>query len=776
MPTLLTLDIPVRLTGGFPTAELDVRLSPQANIADQAEIAVELDASLASAALPRASREQVLAPWRITVGGRSLPWHRMLPGAFVEESLEGVTTFGFSAPRFGTGADRFMEPLGSPAAWLGVPGGKGAVEISAEFLAVSGRKSVPLVRDGVLDNSSADASTRSWNGGGAHGRVDRVPITYQAPPGHGQTSGTVVRRILELAGVPASKIAISGGRRLYKELTLVDAQPIASCNAILEPELRRVYHDERTDTWRTLDYSGVEGKRVEWVIREADVLAVLGSLGDAAAADAPTAITLTGSAQVTREECGRRLEYQVIDSFAVQEVRGARFTQGAGGALTPVAWKGSAAILRRVSRVVSVREIDCETVLAEEVVTWGWHSPEVARYRLATDGSTGAYSTAGFLYDAGATADDGTPMYLWQTERWVPVSWRRVDRSYDAAGYLVEGVEREGGWGVFPLPVKKRTATSASWETTAYETEWTLASGTAVDTFGFVDRRAEWWRGPQFVYDETNVFLGIAANVGQGSPTLQRVYSGVVLAPLHDRGVGSPDAEELLAETTTRYTVEGGFITAEDGESRRLFPVPSLGKYLFHDEGESTQEAPAWQVEGSTQTRYGAAGEDKHDRFSLRRDHTGRIVESEESFGEPGYLPVADQRQDIVPPASTYDDPAEAEFALAASRHESRPIKVRVSAPALEAVLVPWEQKGRTVEYAETEDDLAAVGAYLIREASAIGVQVPLLFNPLVRPGHRIILDLPTLGMHHDMLAERVRHLQEDRVTWTQVGGRRDVV
>lgn len=804
MTPLLTLDIPVRLTGGMPQAEIDVRLTPRHEgpfdplvvdpsvfdvgwlYAEQPQIAVALDDALASAALARAAREQYFYPFQVSVGGREVPAHRMLPGSYVEESIDGVTTFGFAVPRFGSGSDRFMEPLGSPAAWLGVPGGKGAVEISAEFLTPSGRKSVPLVRDGVLDNSSGDTSTRTFAGGGAHGRVDRAPVTFQAPPGHGQTSGTVVRRLLELAGVPATKIAISGGRRLYKEITLVDANAIESANAILEPELKRVYHDERTDTWRLLDYSGVEGKRVEVVIREADVLAALGSLGDSEAADAPTAITLIGSAQVTREECGTRVEYQVIDSYAVREIRGALFTQQnfLTGALDPTDWRGAAAELRRVSRVVAVKEYDCETLVAEEVVTWGWFAPQAARYQLDADGTFQRYGTAIYLYDAEAVADDNTPAYRWISERWVPISLRRVEHEYDERGYLVGTVEKIGGWDIFEVPIKTRASVNDPWETTPYNAAWILADGRGVSTLGFSSYfHGEYWRGPRWAYDETKVPEEFVTT--NQLLALRRTRSSVIIHPSHPdqyfqqrwQYFAVNEQHGTLTRSNRTATVNAdGFVVAEVVEITRREPRQGLGRYLYQSKGESVDAVPPWGVMERTETRHAAAGEGRHDEFFLRFDHHGVLIESEESFGLDGYLPAAEQRQDIVPPESAFDDPAEYAFALAASRQESRPIKVRVTAPALEAVMVPWEQKGRTVQYAETEDDLAAVGQFVIREGSSIGVSVPLLFNPLIRRAHRIVLDLPTLGMHYDFLVERARHTQDERVTWTQVTGRHDVV
>lgn len=801
---LLTAEIPVQVTAGFPSALIDVRITPlydgifDPNFWDpefvdigwlydqQPQIPVAIDGALSSVAFPRTigatgARRQILPPWRFLVGSTEIHWYRRLHGTTVSESIDGIMQFSFSAPRRGSTTDPFAEPLGSPRSWLGIPGGKQPVTITAQLLLEGGgSREITLVQDGIFDNTSGKVSeggdTRTWNGGGAHARVDRVPITYQAPPGHGQLSGTVVRRLLTLAGVNPTKIAISGGRRLYKELSFIDAPAIVSANAILLPESKRVYHDDRTDTWRLLDYSGIADKRIEGVITADDVLSALGILGDDAANDSPTCIVLTSTAQVTKDECGRRLDIQVSRTFTIRRIFGAWYAQKTGPSsdptagdlldlgdtdpMTPSLWQGADAALRQTSLTISVREIDCETLISEEVVTWGWFSPRIARYHVNAAGVVDGYSP-GYVYDSSAQKDDSAPLYSWSAEKFVPLSWRKVDYIYREDGYLSQRKEVEGGWSVRQMPIKNRsTDPTEQWPVVDFVDAWIMANGVAVTGstgVGFLPVLAphvgDYWHGPVEVYGETGGILGRTKFPRLSTLTFQP------------------------AQIVTDYDVtDDGFITAETSRTSRWSLTSTEGNYLYLEEGVSSDPSPVWRETESESTRYFAIGESKHNRYTLHLDLlTGKISANGDSNLD-GYLPTADQRTDIVPPESAFDDPEEYAHALAASRHENRPLKVEVCAPALEAVIIPWTLKGVVVEHAENEDDLTAVGIQMMKEMSSIDVQFPLPFNPLIRPAQRWILHLPILSIHYDLLIETVAHSQGERETWTQVTGRFDVI
>lgn len=808
---ILTLNIPVRLTAGFLRAEIDVRLAPRHDgpfdaslfdpsvfdvgwdYAGQPQIAIELDGALTGTAWPRTpdasgARRQIIPPWRLEVGGVEIPWYRRFPGMSVRESIDGTTQFNFSMPRRGGVNDPYSEPLGSPVAQLGVPGGKKSINVTAELLTASGtRQSIPLVRDGMLDNTLAQFSesgdrrmrgsggdVRTWTGGGAHARVDRTPVTYQAPPGHGQQSGTVVRRLLQLAGVPATKIAISGGRRLYKEISLIDSSAIAAANEILLPENRRVFHDDRTDTWRLHDFTGIEGRRVEAIITESDVLSVLGQLGDAAAADAPTCVVLTSTAQVTKEECGTRLDYKVIDHFSVEQIRGYYSIQSTDGTIQPngsvTGWAGKPATLRHSERTVIVKEIDCETVISEETVVYRWFAPEASRYLLDTEGAIAFYRQGVYFYDQGVEKDDNVKAFLWPTERWTAVSWRRTENSFDERGYLTTVTELEGGWLLAEGPHKERTSsTTSAWSAVPFVTGPTGTSYTS--DFRLIQTRllnSEAWYGPTSLYDERLVFTG-------GGQTTELVRLTPPLVTQTGLSGGVPNGDYVAKAITERQVTDDGFIVAEDTTTLKIHSPQGAGNFLYSF-GESIYGFPDLRVAGIESVRYGATGESSHDRISFKYDFRGNLVDQKTETNVDGYLPAADQRTDIVPPESAFDDPDEYAFALAASRNENRPIKAEVCAPALESILIPWTMKGVTPQYAENEDDLVAVGMQIIRESSSIEVSVPVPFNPLIRPAHYLVVHLPSIAMFYDILVESVDHSQDDNATLTQITGRHDVV
>lgn len=804
MTPILSINFRIKISPTIPVADLRIRVTPphsgpfdpllfDPDLFDmgwkyylQPHIDISVNDDLATSVFPRESREQVISPFLLSVGGNEIPYYRRLTDMVVSESIEGISSFSFSMPRRSTSElDPYIESLGQPKSWLGVPGGKQAIDISAIYNTESGSVvEVPVIRNGLLDNSSSHTSvqsdTRTWNGSGAHARIDRKPITYQAPPGHGQKSSTVVRRILQLAGIDSTKVNISSGRRMYKEISLIDAKPIESCNQILLPENRRLFHDSRTDTWTTVDYSGIEGKRVECIITESDILSTIGTLGDSEANDAPTSIVLTSTAQVTRDQCGRRTVYQVIDTFSVTEIQGYFSRQtGVSGIITPNAsvdgWAGSSAELRHSQRIIIVKEIDCDTLVAEETVTYRWFSPEAERYILDSTGAIVGYIQNVYFYEQGVVADDSTKSYLWPTQRFVPVSWVRVEMLYNDDGYLVRRDSIEGGWRMLEGPMKDRSSSSSSeWQSVDFVTGPTGRAYTGdlrmVEEISPGQNYAERWYGPiEVYYVDTNDDLGTPSGLSK------RGVSGPFGGTKDE--AGSLIFPGRLSQEITEYDVnDSGFVISETTTILSMFAAQGVGNYLYRTIGESPHSRQDFRVSETRQTKYSATSESNHDRISLAFKYTGELINQKVETNLDGYLPVADQRQDIVPPLSAFENPSDHEFALAASRHENRPIKVEISAPALESVMEPWQMKGNTVQYAENEQDLINLGTFIIRELSSIQVDYPVLLNTLLRPGHRVILHLPSLGIHYDHIVLNLQHIQSAKISYTQVTGRYDVI
>jgi hypothetical protein len=771
MPVVSTLKMPVRVAvSGHSRARLDVRVTPLADFGVQARLDVTVDAAASEAARPRADREQLLSPWPVTIGGVPLPASRRLPGATLEESLEAGSVFSFAVPRRGSEPDEFVEPLGHPLNWLGVPGGKRAVNVDVEYLTPTGRKAVRVLTDGILDVSQGDTDQRGFVALSAAARYDRQQVTLQFPPGHNQQRGTVVRRIAEAAGWPSARVAISGGERMTKALVLAQAAAAESMILVLEPELR-VPMVDRGGRLIALDYAATSERRLDWVFTAEDLLSGVGSFGDSENADSPTRLTLTSQAQVTRDECGQRVEYQVIDSYAVREIRGARYTQGVGtGTVSPVTWKGLPAELRHVERRVIVREFDCETLAAEETVAWGWYSPEMARYEQDATGAVGDYYF-GYIYDD----DPGSPLYYWPAERWVPVSWDRVQHVYDARGFLTTSVSRAGRWQINPAPAQHRNTSGQTWEAEDFEVAPMLADGTVIEpAIAGPEARpvAEGWDGPQLVYDERPEIEGAVAPSVLHRIKVDFPYHALRIVWDHSNSSWSAVAEI----NTASNTVTDGFLVAEEAVRQAWDLYESgTGLYRYSDGRVSAQSGYEFQVRGTERTSYAASGESNHAEYFARFDEQGRQVEGRSESGIAGYLTAATRRTDITPDPSIYDDPEEAAAALLARRDETQAIEAIVTSPALELVKERWDAGPVVVEYAETAEELERVGRHRLIWEAAPEVRFALPLNVMVRPGQRVALNCPAIGWIHDnILVTACLHQEPGSGSpgYTQVTGR----
>lgn len=749
MVILATLPATVRTSSdGYPRLSLSVATKPSG---DELALDVETLADEVGALAARAG-QQIVAPWRVYVNGSQVGAHLILPGVSVSEGTDGVTQWQVALARdLGK-----VEPLGDPAAWLGVPGGQQEWKVTADLMAESGaRRTYTLLDKGVADNASGGPSTRTWNGGGAQARYDRKLVTYTAPPGHGQRSSTVVRRLLDQAGVPHD--GVSGGRRMYKPLSIVDLDVFGVCDAILEPEQRRVIVDARTGRASLYDYGAAYLATSQWTIGDSDVLSALGQLGDAQASDAPWKVTITGTAQVLREDCNLRTVVRSVETYAIFAPGVALSYQAADGSINPNSPSGAGGLktpltaeLRLQSRVLVLTTYECDTVVAERELTLAWFVPETWRYTLDSAGLISAYNSGAYLYES-AVKDDGAAAYAWAQERWGVVSDVLTLHSFDADGYRAGSEVRRRGYDQQTVPLKQRS-TATGWEAVNYDAPLqVLARGAAVDSANATGDLTERWYGAQ---------------------SFPPVVFGDAVA---DGGAGSGSSgDAVVIETTAAEVSEDGFVLSETLTTQQRTVRLGVGDFL-HLEGESGDELPELRVVEVVRTLHLPRGETSHQRIVQRYDNRGRLVETVVADVD-GYLPAAEQRRDLTPDPAIYDDASEATEGRPASFQEQQAIKGVVEAPALIPVHGGWERKIDGSEYAETVEDLERMAAWVIREASSITVSVPVPFSPILRRGQRGVIHLRSIAWHYDVVLSRVTHQQTEAGTWTQLEGEHYVV
>ena len=680
--------------------------------------------------------QQIVAPWVLSVGGNVIPSYLIARSVRVAEALDGVTEWSVELVR--EGGKR--EPLGSPTSWLGVPGGQRDWKITAEMLALTGsRRTFTLLDDGVADNSTGGPSTRVFRGGGAHGRYDRKLVTYSAEPGHGVRSGVIAQRLLDQAGVAHQ--GVGGGRRLYKEISLVDVPVLDAVNAVLEPELRRVIVDARTGLAKVVDYGAASARSVQATITDSDVLDALGSLSDGQSSDAPSRVIMTGTAQVLREECGQRTEVQVIDSYSIFAPRVAVGRQLSDGTTSTANLRTALAPeLRLEQRIILLKTFDCDTVVQERELVLRWCVPETWRYRLDQDGLVDAYNAAAYYYES-ATQGDAVSAYAWPQERWGAVFDTLTVPTYDSRGYKIASTITRMGYHQTRRPLKDRTGFSAgsTWEEIPYNSPlYVLATGQAVDD-GNLDG------------DPTSRWYG---TLGEYPP------------PVRDREILQVQGlgyEPVGIETVAWQVDESGFIVRETVEVQERVARAGAGAYLYSS-GESPDDEPTLRVVEEIDTQYLPEGENAHRRVTSRRDVDGNLVSVEDAEVD-GYLPAAELRADLIPSDDPDGQPS------AASRSEQQALKVEVVAGSLIPVVGDWTEKVSGPEFAETVEDLERLARWIMKERSSITVSVPLPFSPVLRPGMRALLHLEAIRWDYDLVLTQVEHQQSEVATWTQLTG-----
>lgn len=716
-----------RITGTWPL------LTGSASLENDAADGRELrgDASIVSIIediRPRIVRRQIVAPFRVYLGATEIPGWQLLPGTFYEEGESG-TTFGFSMPLHSSTnpPGKFIESLGSPMGWLGPPGGKGAVRIDAILLTASGPRTIRLVTNGLFDNSSSaitpGGDTRTFNGIDAGGRYDRQLVTLTFPPGHGQTRGAVARRILQAIGVPAGSIAMPPTGRMYKGLQAIDRPGLALAQELLAVDLLELYRD-RDGIFRARTIGFNESARTELVFRSEDLLLGIGNLGESSTSEGPTSVTLTGSAQVVREECGRKTVSQTVESYAVYAPVVTLKAQAPGvlGTITSTGLTQGAASLILVSRVVRDTEFDCETVMSERIRTYGWYNPTVWRYRLDTTGAIDEYN-GGYINEAGAVTDDSFELRQWSTERFVLLSDVTTRHEYDERGFLTRSVTDSDGYVRRLRALKTRVAPSDDWETEPFVATLLIAGS-----------------GDGLVVPAGEYF---AAGFGGGAVKTR--------------------------ETVSYDVTDDGYVQRQATSFEEWTMRPGTSA-LYNGAFESADSQQQFLVSRVEETVYGANTEGSHSEVTTTRDVSGRVTSVVVKSAEDGHLPSAARRTDLDPDPSIYDDDSEAAFAASASRYENQPIKVRVDADALLAVREAAEDKSNS-EWAETPEELEQLAIHAIREGAKLQVQFALPFNPVIRRGHRVQLIVEALRWNYDVFVRTVRHQEDPTMTWTQVSG-----
>ncbi|MDH3227777.1 MAG: hypothetical protein OEM67_11920, partial [Thermoleophilia bacterium] len=298
----------------------------------------------------------------------------------------------------------------------------------------------PLITSGITARSPreyAGAVTDQLTIADAGLRYADVPVTYQLPAGGNVPRSTVVRLLAAAAGVTERDIpAIPGA--ISKPVDMVEGDWLDLANALVEVVGGRLVWDRAGNL--TVRISAPERERgpIKWVLLGGDIVREINGqlipFGVAPVPDAWTYVRLLGTEQVQADSCGERTERAELRNEQLWGSERLTFQQQSGGSVSSLGGDTQLPVqLQRVSEIKLKTTLKCDTIVAEEVTTWGYLNFEVPRYLR---NAVGTVNTNHVVY----LREDSTDAIGMMSQVW---SWRRISqeitsRRFDDSDFLTE--------------------------------------------------------------------------------------------------------------------------------------------------------------------------------------------------------------------------------------------------------------------------------------------------------------------------------------------------
>lgn len=641
--------------------------------------------------------------WVVRVDGVEVPGH-LLGAISVSESLDNLLlAWTIEAP--------------APCPPFGARPDKRRVDIFGAYLTSTGLHLVPKVTGGIVDNvnRSRDAAGRAvsrYEGVSSGGRYDGRIVEYSRPPGHGLNRSAVIGELASNAGWSLRSLAPGG--RMDKEIVVGKEDSWAAVALDLAAtDGRTLLEDPYGNLENPVD--GYDPNRpVDLVLK---LVQLTGTQTAAANGDVVTRVTVTGTQQITRPGTTRRVEIQTVISKSVYAYQVAASAQNSDGSLSSTGLSTPAATLQVTGKVITVRELDGDTLVSEQVFTYSPYNPLAARYALHADGTVD--KVAGVFLYAGAAPGDDAMAYRWQQEQLALTGYAETIPRYDERGLLVESVTRKDE------PFLRRAAVMARPDTS---TPWT---------------DPDLWIAGRLVLGNRSGVISYSESMPYAVPGNQ--YLGL--------GAG----QEKVREVTTYTNTDDGYVQSQRLETWEYF-APAGSLWQFAGEEGRSQEAETFGLHEVEETFYVASAADNSHSVVRILAREGQVVESEVTDGQEGHGPAAERRLDIVPPADSFATPEEFAAAVAASRFETAEIGAEEIDWTLEAT---HERRDETVsaEWAETPEECRILARRLLRESSAWTVELQLAgANFYLRPAMRVrtpaVADLVDDALSPDALVD----------------------
>lgn len=706
--------------------------------------------SVLEAVRPRASRRQIVGPFRVVIDGEALPLDRRSLGVKISASMDGRSA-SFALPVRSDAlapGDPWLEPLGTAADSLGAPpGSRAAVSISVSIFDGAAVRDFPLLTGGSIHGGRVSrargAATRDVTVVGRKARYDKRKATLHLSPGHGLQRRAVVARLLAAGEIPAQLVGGGGEKRVRKEVSAIDALALGLSDQMLSAASERLYEDAAGNLRiGRLDEAPVS---VAWSFAPRDILEALGQIGQEEVSDGPTSVIVNGSKQITRDSAdGSRIEEQEVESWSTDPPLRAAWKQATDGtlsAVTPLA-PPTPGTLYLHEVVTYRREFRGDTLISERTIIRSLANPNVARYRLdgTPEGGIDQYLNC-YLLDPAALPGDGNLAYSWIEQRLVVTSDETVRHDFDLRGFRVRETTEAQGVLLWRASIKSRSTADVPWEdTNSTALREVLGSGDGARGSAGDEAPADYW-------------------AGSGPSSGFHQFDG--------EPFGFPP---LLGRSVTEFTVsDDGFITKQVKTDSGWVPRPGSLE-LYHDGYQSRDESLVFTATLLTLTDYLPGTEGAATKQIVRtRDYAGR--ETKVSSYLSGHLPAATRSLDMIDPAwaeEFADD--ELEHTLAASRYEQQAFKVRASSDALLAVREAWEDSVDN-DWLEDEEEAGELARVHLRKSAAFTRSWPILLNPLVEPFTKVHVVFPELGWDDDVWVTAVDHVETRSGGYTQVSG-----
>lgn len=693
--------------------------------------------------------------------------------------------------------------FGSPFVANGPALCRKSVTIYGVYRTATGEHRVPLIVDGIADMTvrtvrAGEVPLEGFTGVDRGGRHDRRKVTLVLLPGHGLTRAEVVAKLAQAAEVPSIRVEpVAGARRCTKEVQVVDGDWAYVAADMLTVEGRSLLWDRDGALVARSGSRKEEGEPVAWSFDERDFDGAAG-VSIEHTSDVLTDVTLTTWEQLPVPEClpeGSQVETEIT---GIRDPKAQAFRQHASASIPPD-WTFDALPppseeerprTLAITRVERVKR--CGVLLWERVRTWEWRNWLVPRLvwgqvAITPASEFGPKPLACYVNDSDEGFDGQSEGMIGAENRFSLVSQIEVWHYYNWIGYTIgthpvavgpgPGFVGDVLWGMFAhLGGNKNAgggvgtggvgtagpALAGSYLGTITATaapKWIECAirevGHDEDTYGPVADGTRLTAGAGHGIAPTDLDIPYGIVSPYATRILHTPYSSQFGGPLYYEAM-RPASVEVKAVYDDN---ESGIVSRERSVTFGYGLRPG-GRYVYSDGAAYATATEEFQRLVTEETVYEATGEASHEATTTTRGHDGRVlVTREEREGAGPSVPRLDLPEVDEAIYAGLDEEAKP---ILTRRGATRQIEARVHADGLE-VCHPKGELTTSVEWAETEEELIAVGERLIADSAAARVSATLAgCNFFCEPGQVQRWTVRAAGLDHDI---RVRS-----VTWRGEG------